>query len=229
MRPFFPFYGSKWTIARRYPAPQFPLVVEPFAGSAAYATYYDVKQAVLVDADPIVAGVWAYLLRATPAEILALPELPEAGDCVDNYSALAQEARWLIGFWLNRGSAQPKKTRTAYSARTDKGQLNWGLAAKQRIASQLPALTGWSITNASFVQTPPTGPATWFIDPPYGVKGKHYRVKFSDYATLGGWSRQRAGQVIVCEGPGATWLPFQPLGSFKSSRGRADEMVWLSP
>ena len=69
---------------------------------------------------------------------------------------------------------------------------------------------------------------TTFVDPPYGDKGRYYRVGFQDFEGLGQWSRERTGQVIVCEGPGASWLPFRPLGNFKSSLGKAQEVVWTS-
>lgn len=221
LRPFFPFYGSKWNIARHYPAPLPGLVVEPFAGGAGYATFYGCAQVLLVEADPIIAGVWRYLMGVTPAEIIALPLLPDVGNNVDD-CALPQEAKWLIGFWLNRGSATPKKSRTAYSARTDRAQLNWGQRAKERIASQLPRLEGWRVRDGSY-ETAPDVEATWFIDPPYGDKGRFYRVGFSDFAALGPWCEARRGRVLVCERDDATWLPFRPLGSFKSSLGRANE------
>jgi site-specific DNA-adenine methylase len=223
VRPLFPYYGSKWNIARHYPRPVGD-VVEPFAGGAGYATFYDAPRAHLVDADPIIVGVWSYLLRVKPAEIEALPLLPEVGDNVDNYN-LPQEAKWLIGFWLNRGSAQPKKSRTAYSARTDKAQLNWGQRAKDRIISQLELISGWTVRQGDFTSAPNIA-GTWFIDPPYGDKGKFYRVPFSDFARLAPWCHDRRGQLIVCEGPGADWLPFQPLGNFKSSKGKAMEYVF---
>lgn len=225
MRPFFPFYGSKWNIARHYPAPAHDLVVEPFAGGAGYATFYNCPRVHLVDADPIISGVWSYLLAVTAEEILALPELPEVGDSVDNYE-LPQEAKWLIGFWLNRGSATPKKSRTAYSARTDRAQINWGSRAKERIAAQLPGIEGWSIQPGEYHAAPDLE-ATWFVDPPYGDKGKFYRVQFADFVNLASFCRSRRGLMIACEGPGADWLPFQPLGSFKSSKGRAHEMVHI--
>ena len=225
MRPFFPYYGSKWNIARYYPA-RTGTVVEPFAGGAGYATFYGVKQAVLIDKDPIIAGLWAYLMRVGAAEIMALPEMPEVGDSVDNY-AIPQEAKWLIGFWLNRGSAQPKKARTAYSARTDRAQLNWGARAKERIASQLPGLAGWSIREGSY-EAAPDVEATWFVDPPYGDKGKFYRIGFDQFDSLSRWCLQRNGRLIACEGPGAKWLPFYPLGSFKTSKGAATEFVYLT-
>lgn len=226
MRPFFPYYGSKWNIARHYPRPRLGVVIEPFAGAAGYATFYDAPQAILGDADPIISGLWFYLLRVSPQEILALPEMPEVGDSVDNY-ALPQEAKWLIGFWLNRGSAQPKKSRTAYSARTDRAQLNWGAKAKARIATQLPRIAGWRVSPGSYEQSSDLE-ATWFIDPPYGDKGRHYRVGFEAFDDLGRWSRSRKGQVIVCEGDGAEWLPFRLLGNFKTSLGRASEVLWTN-
>lgn len=226
MRPFFPFYGSKWNIARYYPAPRHDLVIEPFAGGAGYATFHDCKHVHLVDADPIIVGVWRYLMGASAAEIMALPELPNVGDHVDDFD-LPQEAKWLIGFWLNRGSASPKKSRTAYSARTDRAQLNWGLRAKERIAAQLPGLAGWTISEGQYSAAPDVE-ATWFVDPPYGDKGRYYRVQFNDFPALGSWCRTRSGLLIACEGPGADWLPFEPLGSFKSSLGRAVELVHIS-
>lgn len=222
----FPYYGSKWSIARRYQEPAYGLVIEPFAGSAGYSTYYGVRKALLVDMDPIVAGLWSYLIKATPAEIMALPEMPEAGDSVDNYD-LPQEAKWLIGFWLNRGSAQPKKTRTEYSTRCDRGQLNWGARAKERIAGQLHLIAEWEVRQADFRECPDVE-ATWFVDPPYMDKGRFYRTGFDDFEALGRWTRERRGLVIACEGPDADWLPFKEMGSFKSTTGKAREFVYVA-
>lgn len=224
MRPFFPYYGSKWNIARHYPRPAHGVVVEPFAGGAGYATFFNVRRANLIDKDPIIVGVWSYLLRVSAAEISALPEMPEVGDNVDNYN-LPQEAKWLIGFWLNRGSATPKKSRTAYSARTDRSQLNWGAAAKARIIAQHGQIGEWTVREGDFTAAPLIE-ATWFVDPPYGDKGKFYRMPFSDFARLAPWCMEQRGQLIVCEGEGADWLPFKPLGNFKSSKGKAAEVVF---
>lgn len=225
LRPFFPYYGSKWNIARHYPKPSHDLVIEPFAGSAGYATFYGCRNVHLIDADPIITGVWSYLIAATAEEIMALPELLEVGDCVDDYD-ICQEAKWLIGFWLNRGSASPKKTRTSYSARTDKAQLVWGERAKVRIASQLSAIRDWKVTLGSYEDVPNVD-ATWYVDPPYTDKGKYYRKQFGEFDQLGRWCVERNGLVVVCEGSGASWLPFERLGAFKTSNGRADEVVFI--
>lgn len=225
MRPFFPYYGSKWNIARRYPKPKHDIVIEPFAGSAGYSVFYGCENVILVEVDPIVAGIWRYLIAATPDNIFKLPDMTEVGDCVDNYD-MCNEAKWLIGFWLNRGSASPKKSRTAYSARSDRSQLNWGPRAKERIASQIANIKSWTVIQGEYL-TAPDIQATWFIDPPYVEKGKYYRKKFTDYERLGGWVTDRTGLVIACEGPGASWLPFEPLGNFKSSLGHAKEYFYL--
>lgn len=228
MDPFFPYYGSAWGKSRRYPAPRYQHVIEPCSGAAGYSTFHGVKRVDLMDIDPIIFGVWHYLIHARAEEILALPEMPEVGNHVDNY-AMPQEAKWLIGFWLNRGSAQPKKSRTAYSARTDKAQLNWGARAKERIARQLPALEGWTITEGSY-ETLLNREATWFIDPPYADKGRYYRhsLKLTEFDNLAAFCRSRQGQVITCEQDGADWLDFRPLGSFKSSIGRTTEVFWTN-
>lgn len=225
LRPFFPFYGSKWNIARYYPAPGEGLVCEPFAGSAGYSCFYEPKQVTLVDADEIICGVWSYLTRVTASEIEALPDMPDVGANVDDYE-IPQEAKWLIGFWLNRGSAQPKKSRTAFGARHDRAQLLWGAKAKARIIEQVDRIRHWRVIHGHFSMAPAA--ETYFVDPPYVDKGKFYRKRFDKHDLLGTWCRHAHGNVIACEGPGAEWLPFRPLGSFKSTKGRALERVWTS-
>jgi hypothetical protein len=214
-----------WNRARYYPAPIGETICEPFAGGAGYSLFYDCKRVSLLDVDPIVCGVWGYLLRVSAAEVMALPEMPEVGDHVDNYQ-LPQEAKHLIGFWLNRGSATPKKSRTAYSARTDRAQLNWGSRAKERIAAQLPLIAGWSIRQASYENAEPSD--TTLIDTPYQNKGRHYRFPLTDFVNVASFVHQRRGLVIVCEQAGADWLPFRALGSFKSTRGRTEEVAFVS-
>jgi hypothetical protein len=226
MRPFFPFYGSKWRSVPLYPRPTHSLVIEPFAGSAGYATWHDPEQVLLADADPILSGLWRYLIGVSPDEILALPDL-EVGEDVRTLP-LPEPAMWLIGFWLNRGSATPKRRRTAYSARTDKAQLNWGPRARDRIASQVDRIRHWQVLDASYTAAVAPCDATWFIDPPYVDRGRYYRVRNVDYSALGTWTRSRPGQVIACENAGASWLPFEPLATIKSTKGTSAEVVWTS-
>ncbi|MBK9497151.1 MAG: hypothetical protein IPO08_22080 [Xanthomonadales bacterium] len=226
MKPLFPFYGSKWRDARRYGPPRGDFVIEPFAGSAGYSTYYAPARVMLFDVDPYICGVWEYLIKATPGEILALPDL-DVGLSVDSLN-VPQEARWLIGYWLNRGSAQPKKTRTAYSARTERQQLVWSRRARERIAAEINGIRHWTITQGSYEMAPRAREATYFVDPPYGDKGRYYRCRDVNLTALGAWCVSLPGTVIACEQVGATWLPFRPLASIKSSKGRSEEAVWTS-
>ena len=38
--PLFKWFGSKWQSAKRYPPPQYTLIVEPYAGGAGYSLNY---------------------------------------------------------------------------------------------------------------------------------------------------------------------------------------------
>lgn len=223
MKPLFPFYGSKWRDAKRYGPPDGG-VIEPFAGSAGYSVYWGPSSVRLYDVDPIIVGVWSYLIRATSEEIMHLPDL-EVGQSVDDFPALPQEARWLIGFWLNRGSAQPKKTKTAFSARTERAQLVWSQRARERIAGQLHGIRDWTIEQRGYHDVQDER-ATWFVDPPYTDKGRYYRFHSIDYAGLAEWCLLRSGNLIVCEQDGAEWLPFEPLAVIKSTKGTSSEVVY---
>lgn len=225
MRPLFPFYGSKWRDAKRYGQPT-SHVVEPFAGSAGYSTYWEPERVTLIDADPILVGVWSYLIAASAEDILALPDVEPGQDVRD--MDLSQEAAWLIGFWLNRGSATPKRRQTAFSARTERGQLVWGQRARERIAADIHLVDHWSITLGDFESAPRDEGATYFIDPPYVEKGKYYRIRLDkpDYPRLAACARALPGRRVVCENADADWLPFQPLASIKSTKGVSHEVVW---
>lgn len=158
LRPFFSFYGGKYRAAPRYPAPAHRLLIEPFAGSAGYAVRHWTKLVVLYDADPILAGVWDYLIRVPAAEVLRLPlDVPDVRLLP---SWVPQEARWLIGFWLNAAAATPHLTPSAWArsgprANGDRFCVHWGRRARERIASQVDRVRHWRIRNTSFEYAPP--------------------------------------------------------------------------
>ena len=231
MRPFFGYYGGKWRDApRSYPAPTHGTLVEPFAGSAGYALRYPDRRVILCDLDPIIVGVWSYLIRVSAAEILAIPDVPMDGTVNDLH--LSQEARWLVGFWMNRAVASPRLAPSSWMRAGARPGSFWGDRVRRTIASQLDQIRHWRILECSYIDCPVIGPASWFVDPPYEQAGKHYRFGASgiDFAHLAGWCRSRPGQVIVCENLGASWLPFQSLGSVKATRPgkRSEEAVWLA-
>lgn len=223
LRPFFSFYGGKWRDARRYPPPRHGHIIEPFAGSAGYSVRHHDRAVTLVDADPVIAGVWRYLICVKPAELLSLPLTFEHVDDVQG----PQEARWLIGFWLNRAPSLPRCAPSSWMRSGIRPGSFWGEAVRARLAWQVEHIRHWQVIEGNY---PEAGDpeATWFVDPPYQVQGRHYRKRVDDYAALATWCRQRRGQVIVCEQEGADWLPFRPLHSAKTARRgrRSAEAVW---
>lgn len=230
LRPFFGFYGGKWRDAvKHYPAPRFGVIVEPFAGSAGYCVRYASANVILGEIDPIIYGVWKYLLRVKASEILRIPDL-EPGQTVNDL-AIPQEARWLVGFWMNRGASRPRTRPSAWMRNGIRPGSFWGDRVRTTIASQVDGIRHWKVHNCSFDRIPISGEATWFIDPPYERQGRHYHhgADAIDFAALGDWCRKRRGQVIVCENAGADWLPFESLADVKTTRskGRSVEVVWV--
>jgi hypothetical protein len=231
MKPFFCFFGGKYRAAPHYPAPRFSRLVEPFAGGAGYATRYPSLDVTLFDADPVLAGVWAYLIRTPEDEIRRLPLLV-GGEDVRGITSIPQEARWLIGFWLNKGTAAPCRTPSRWMRDGIRPNSFWGVAVRERIASQVGMIRHWRVFQAEYSQAP-AATATWFVDPPYQQAGKSYvyGAKRIDFGALGEWCRSLRGQVVVCENQGADWLPFVPFRSTKATHGsgrvgKSHEVVW---
>lgn len=215
MKRFLSFYGSKWRIAYKYPDPIYPLVIEPFAGGAGYSTHRNIEQVWLNDADPIIAGVWDYLMTAKPDEIKALPV------DISHVEEAPPAARSLIGWWFNSGVDVPCRIRSAWARNAGKGSGHfWSAKVRDRIAEQLSLIRHWRITNHSYHGLLNIE-ATWFIDPPYNNKaGSHYRCHDIDYEHLADWCLSRKGQIIVCENEGANWLPFETLGTVQGTKGK---------
>jgi site-specific DNA-adenine methylase len=229
LRPFFSFYGGKWRGAPRYPTPLYPTIIEPFAGSAGYSVRYAAKDVRLFDVDEKVIGTWQYLIRAPAAEIERLPLLGP-GDHVDDFS-IAQEARWLIGWWLNKGMTAPCYIPSQWMRNPLPGRLltYWGAGVRAQLARQVEHIRHWSASVASY-DSIDLGAATWFVDPPYvGTPGGRYRFsnRGLDYVDLADWCQGRLGQTIVCENTGADWLPFEHLHDAKAARGVSREAIWV--
>ena len=234
LRPFFSYYGAKFNISCLYPRPEHGRIVEPFAGSACYSLRYPDRQVVLCDEDPVIAGVWSYLIGASPSELAALPLDVES---VDDCHGIPQEARWLIGFWLGRARQQPARRVGTWMRQNGKDGTRyhsgfWGKSARDRICQQAPRIAHWRIIETCYRSAGfGDGAATWFIDPPYqGRAGRRYRMGSTrmDYPALADWCRILPGQVIVCEQDGARWLPFSPLVRSGGMRGKGQEVAWLS-
>lgn len=209
------------------------MIIEPFAGSAGYSLHYPEREIILVEKDPVIAAVWRWLIAASPDDIRSLPALKQ-GDKVSNYD-MPQEAKWLMGFWVDMGQRTPCDKVTKFGALTTYPQGHSRCEMYiERVSRQLPAIRHWQIINGDFSESPRTA-ATWFIDPPYKVEG--YKYKFGnhqlDYAILSKWCQSRNGQVMVCENAGAEWLPFAALATQKgfTDRGKvrhSQEVIWTN-
>lgn len=228
--PFFKYYGSKFRIAPLYPKPLHPVLVEPFAGSASYATLHADRRVILIERDPEIAVLWRWLINADAAEIRALPApLPEGLDI--RQIAIRAEAQLLIRSWQRVGMSRCWTV-------SKWGHLSgfWCATTRDRIAAQVSAIRHWQAFEGDITSVAPiTTPATWFVDPPYQTQAKVYGGAPPDFAALGRWVQGLRGQKIVCEAPGADWLPFRhltdatvgPSGSGKCHEKRA-ELIWAS-
>jgi site-specific DNA-adenine methylase len=227
LRPFFSFYGSKWRLAKKYyPLPKFETVIEPFAGSAGYALRYADRKIILYEADPVIAGIWKYLISVKASEIRAIKDLKPTGSVED--LKVPQEAKWLVGFWLNRCVCAPRIIPTKWMREGKAPSAYWGERVRNTIASQVDSIRHWKVVNASYNECP-NQQATWFIDPPYEKLGFYYTFgnKLIDYKFLAEWCRAREGQVMVCENVGAKWLPFKHVGNTNTARnGISKEALW---
>lgn len=202
----FSYLGSKSKIIHLYPEPMHDVIIEPFAGSARYALLNWAMDVRLYDLSEYVVEVWRYLIQASTRDVISLPDVPSKTH-LDDYKSLSTAERYLIGFHLCRGKAKPRKV--------GHGQNSWA-RDKVRIAENLYKIRHWTIEQKSFVEIP-NQTATWFIDPPYKNtqerpgNSDRYPHGGLDYEGLARWINSRAGQVIVCEGEGADYLPFELL------------------
>lgn len=220
MKPFFSFYGAKYRAALHTDKPlEGSTIVEPFAGSAGYSTRYGAdRKVILCDIDPVIAGLWRWLIDASPDDVMAISS--------DADEVLAQEhspQRDLVGFWSNKGSASPAKSRSAWAKTPKWATQFWGPKIQARIAEQVTHIKQWEIIKGSYTDCPDIR-ATWYVDPPYQSKaGKAYKHNFRDFnfSDLGEWCLTRQGRLIVCEQEGAMWLPFEPWRTLHANQGGA--------
>lgn len=230
MKPFFSYYGAKYTVARHLGPPQRGLVIEPFAGSACYSTRWMPFDVALYDVSPDICDLWDWLIHSSYQDVMAIPD---RFDDIEQVMALPRGPQMLVRFWIAKGRAEPSGAISPwYLKHRDDGDCRvWGPRVKERIIIQKPFIDRWTIDQMPYWKVP-IREAHWHIDPPYNnAAGRRYPHANLDFDHLAEWCRSLPGVVHVCENEGADWLPFRPLCEVVSSRGRREgkvsrEAIW---
>jgi len=211
------YYGSKSKIVHLYPAPIYPKIIEPFAGTARYSLRYYDRDILLVDKYDVIVDIWKWLQKATKEEILSLPMLDKNELIPDEIQGVQRD---FLGFLVVGGASKPQFKVTSFDGVNVPNDL-------KRTAKQLFKIRKWEIKLGDYFAVP-NQEATWFIDPPYQFGGDGYVIsnKDLDYQELAEWCKSRKGQVIVCENSKADWLPFKPLKILHGQVHKTQEVIW---
>lgn len=228
----FSYFGSKICLVNKYPPPKFDRIIEPFAGSAAYSLQYYLREVILIELNPVVYGIWNFIINeATVDWAKQLPEL-EQGDDLRDIKHLTKIEKNLLGFAVSCGSAAPSNIQTKRSSAIEKivsRRKSRIELLKRRLQFYIPRIKHWKVLNISYSQYKCNEPSTWFIDPPYMKAGNAYPFHNIDYKLLANYCKSRQGQIIVCGGMDCNYLPFEDLDTknLQGSIRAIKEKVWL--
>lgn len=211
----FPYFGRKARHAGKYPAPAFPLVIEPFAGSMAYTAHHRPQMGIGIEADSRVVDLWH---RGVSMGLLGSTLVPPAqGSTTSDL--------------LVKLASYSEHSLTSGDMKVSSRMLrDW-----DSVVRRMAEVGSWAADHVLYTlgdwKHAPNVEATWFIDPPYQYanrRGYKHGASGVDFAALAEFCKTRRGQVIVCEQQGADWLPFEPLYELGSHRGaRSTEVVWM--
>lgn len=224
--------GSKAGFAHLYPAPRHATIIEPFAGGAGYALQYADRDVVLYETDPVIVGIWRYLIGVPEGELRALPDVEPGQDLRD--LDVPDAARHLIGFWCTKGGrARGNQTAPRWGWMSQRPRWFWGRERREQIASNLWRIRHWRVVEEDWSRAVrdhgDRTDVTWFIDPPYTDVGRRTYTRWRvGYDMLAHAIREdiASDDVIVCEGPGAEWLPFARLDP-EAPRNRSSREIAL--
>lgn len=219
----FKFFGSKYKLARTYPPPIHDTIIEPFAGSAAYAVLHGAnRRVILIEKDEAVVTLWRRLLSMTAADVRGLPD-PVPGTVSNDLLVAFAAGRTTRDTPANGFVVSPRM------AQRFRPMVN-------RVADTVDRCRHFEIICASY-ESAPNVDATWFVDPPYQSRGgrwdrtrggryRHPNTEI-DYSELAAWVRSRPGQTIVCEQEGADWLAFdRRIEARDNTHGTYGEVWW---
>lgn len=223
----FAYYGAKHGLASKYPRPRHRVIVEPFAGSAAYSVHHaaNIDHAILIDADARLVELWHEIQGMTEADVdLIGKQLEQARFTHPLLAAMAGSTTMLAVLAGKDRAVTPRMLK------------DWP-CVRSRIIRALPHVKTWDVTHGTYADALNVE-ATWFIDPPYMQQGTMagagyaYSDESINFDHLARWSRSRNGFVMVCEQSPAAWLPFHPFASQANGAGTGtvarQEVIWRS-
>lgn len=232
----FSYYGGKSKIVDCYPRPSHDVVIEPFAGAAAYAWRWRDHAIWINDLDPRTYAIWAFLTSSDALDAVRqyVPANVKAGMRVSEICSKSTPVGLveLMRAEANRGT---QGARGVHDTITSMGQSCWH-RLRPKMETVIPSIQHWYVTNLPYDQLDfGAASATWFIDPPYAnIAGNRYREAAINYDILADWCLSRRGQIIVCENDGASWLPFTKMDHRRVSirsryqRANAREVVYTA-
>lgn len=217
----FNFFGRKERLLAHYPSPQHDTIVEPFAGSGAYAVRHrTARRVILIERDATVCALWRRLLSMSTSDLLHLP-VPEIGEQCSDFLIAVSAARTT--------KDTPSLFRVTARMREEFAR------SIPRMALVLDACRHFEVIEGDYREAPDIE-ATWFVDPPYQYQsGRWDRTaggrylhgsRDLDYGALGSWCLSRKGLLIACEQAGASWLPWQHTRVTANSRQKQYREVW---
>lgn len=218
------YFGAKTNIVSFYPAPVCDTIIEPFAGTARYSLEYWQKEVIICDRYKVLIDLWKWLQKSTEDDILGLPTKVKFGQSIYDLGLPCEEALTLYGFLSGKGLEKPRISATEW---VTTHRPNWYDYTLKRIAGNLHKIRHWQIIHGDYSGIL-NKQATWFIDPPYQFYGSSYVYGSSkiNYTDLANYCLSRSGQIIVCEGHGAKWLPFEDLKQInRTARGKGFKEV----
>lgn len=191
----FYYFGSKARLASTYEAPRYPVIVEPFAGSAGYSCLHHTHAVILVEADARVVALWRQLMRMSPAEVLTIPA-PQVG---------VRSTDLLV---MLRAASEHSLT-GAYITVTERMVSRWGNLLR-RMADMIPKVQHWQIIEGDYTAARTSRP--------HGSSTRHTRgsvaVTLTEVLTTPRWVNGAAAGVdraLSASKPGLTGFRFRSI------------------
>lgn len=176
---FFRYSGNKTRLLKYLPSPpaDTQVIVEPFAGSLAYAMSHQPVRIVAAEVNPYVRGLWEWLRTTATVEMLTKIERAKPNEKIDlRLLGLSEPETTLIRLQISGAYVGQLSSFVAYPQHSLK--LDKLKAALPYIRQALAPL----VKDFHDVEVPANAVA--FIDPPYLDTSANYKSKKADHGGI---------------------------------------------